>query len=182
MSLPDPNNCWPRNEQKFADALAASAMFQTLIGAGQTPGDHIFGRRFTHPRSGRTWDKEELASLTAYGMVFGDPGAPYGKRWTVNGRYLPFGQVTICLNRFLPDDELVHEGEDTHPSDKHDRDSQNYYGTIIDQILTWLRDNGGPYPVNTVQVLDFSETPSGASVNQGVWQGIQADFSFGREA
>lgn len=178
--LAAPNNCWPYSIQAFADALAASAAFQSLVERPEISdaADLVFGRRLTHSRSGRTWTKDDLANLRAYGTVQSED---YGKHRTESGFYRPHGVTAVGVYRLAPESSLLDYGIGPQLSDAQDRDWQNIAGTIADEIVTWLRDNGGPWPINNFELSIDAETRVEAAVQQGIWQDCEFLFSWGRE-
>lgn len=183
MPLAAPNNCWPANLQKFTDALSNSAQFQTLVEAADAAAAlaRIFGKRLTWSADGHAWTPDELATLRYYAMVYGDPGTPYGKHLQNNACYLPHGVTVVALGRLVLEKDLVDHGKGrTGLSDTHDRDWQNIVGTVIDQMLAWLPENAGPYPITTVDVTDDSETRAQNQPRQGMWQFTELTFIHGR--
>ena len=161
MPLAAPNNCWPSLLQKFVDAVANSAAFRTLVGAATEAEAlaSIFGKRLTHTQDGHAWTREELENLQAYAMVFGAAENPFGKHLSPALSYLPHGTTIIAVGRLVPEAELVAKTDNRNGlTDSHDRDWQNIVGTIPDQVLSWLRDNGGPWPVAGFDITDDSET------------------------
>jgi hypothetical protein len=189
MPLEAPNNCWPANLQKFADALANSAKFQALVEAANAieAAAFIFGRRLTHTRNGHAWTADELAELRHYAMVFGDPATPYGK----HGPHLigggayddPHGATIVAVGRLVPEAELVAHGADrTGLSDEHDRQWQNIVGKLAEEILSWLDANGGPYPVTSFNVTDDYSSRAENAATQGVWQYSELTYTWGKAA
>jgi hypothetical protein len=189
MPLATPNNCWPVHLQKFADALAASSQFKALVGlpdgTAEEVGRFVFGQRMTHPRSGPAWTVGELEDLLHYGLVFGDPSSPYGKHRTATSHYAPHGTTIVALGRLVPEEDQQPEpelvGGKSGLSDRNDRDWQNIVGTILDQIIAWLNENGGPWPVTNVDVLADYQTTDKKQKVQGTWQICELMFSWGRE-
>lgn len=182
MTLAIPNNCWPANLQKFADALIASAAFQSLVGlpggAAELVGRFVFGKRLTHTRFGAAWTADELADLKHYAMVFSES---YGKHLGAqqNVCYYPHGSVSLNIGRLVVERDLVDHGDGrTGLTDAHDRDWQNTAGTILDQMLAWLLENGGPYPVLSVEMLADSETRAEHRPQQGMWQNVEWLFEY----
>lgn len=184
ITLPTPTNCWSANVERFATALASSPAFWTMTGATDSvsAAEFIFGQRMTNPRSGRTWTADELKSLSGYGMVFTDYAAPYGKRFNEGGRQsilgAPKGAVCIELSRAIPDDELIGQGDYFMPTDVHDRQSMNIFGTILDQIAAELDANGGLYSIGGADVLFFGETPPDRIATEGCRQSISSIWSY----
>lgn len=179
-----PNNCWPATLAKFADALVASATFQSLVelpgGSAADVGKFVFGKRLTHARSGNVWTAEELANLRHYAMVYGDPERPYGKHLQDNACYKPHGVTVIALGRLVPEKDLAeHDANRTGLTDEHDRQWQNIVGLLIEELLTWLAENGGPYPIQSVDVTDDHENRSENADNQGMWQYSEISFQHG---
>lgn len=177
MTLEVPNNCWPANLQKVADAVIASAAFQSLVelpgGTADEVGRFVFGKRLTHARSGAAWTVDELADLRFYAMVFSES---YGKHLggKQNYRHYPHGTVSVVLGRLVRDKDLVDHGEGrTGLNDVHDRQWQNIAGSVLDEMLDWLTENGGPYPVLNVEMLGDSETRVENQPTQGIWQNVE---------
>ena len=189
MPLEAPNNCWPANLQKFADALANSAKFQGLTGTADAAAAtaFIFGKRLTHSRDGHVWTRDELAELRHYALVYGDPATPYGK----HGPHLigggaydePHGTTIVAVGRLVLEKYLVAQSADrTGLTDEHDRQWQNIAGKIADEILSWLDANGGPHPVTNFEVSDDYETRAENAPAQGIWQYTEFTFTHGRAA
>lgn len=183
MPLEAPNNCWPSNLQSFADALVSSAAFQGMVGlpggTADEVGKLVFGKRLDHSRSGHKWTADELATLRACAMVFSDPDKPFGYHLQDNHRYSPHGTVIIELRQLVPEADLVNPGDDgTGLTDVHDRQWHNIVGTIIKQMLEWLNENGGPYPVTNVDVTGDFETKASSAAQQGMWQCVELTFQY----
>lgn len=179
-----PNNCWPANLAKFADALIASAEFQSLVempgGTADAVGKFVFGKRLTHARSGNMWTADELAELRHYALVYGDPERPFGKHLEQNACYRPHGLTVVAVGRLVREKDLAEHGPNrTGLTDEHDRQWQNIVGTILDQMLTWLAENGGPYPITSADVTDDHENRSENQDTQGVWQYTELTFQYG---
>jgi hypothetical protein len=182
MPLDAPTNCWPNLLQKFADALANSATFQTMVRAADAAAatNRIFGKRLTFTRDGRSWTREELEELFSYGQVYSDPNAPYGKHLGGGQAFYPHGTTCIILARLVPEANLSDDrgGGKTGLSDVHDREIQNIAGNVIDEVLSWLIQNGGPWPITNAEITLDDETPAVNQVNQGCWQGIEITFAW----
>lgn len=181
--LPTPTNCWPQSLQMFADAVAASTTFQALVNRPeqtvQPPAsDFVFGRRLTLARSGRTYTAADLAELRTYAMV---QSVDYGKHRTASMCYLPHGATAVALNRLVRAEGMVDVGLGAQPSDAQDREWQNVVGSIADEIVTWLGDHGGPWPINSLDLTVDAETAHEARLQQGVWQEVELLFAWGRE-
>lgn len=179
-----PNNCWPANLAKFADALVASTTFRTLVelpeGTDDDVAKFVFGKRLTHTRSGIVWTADELANLRHYAMVYSDPERPFGKHLEHNACYRPHGVVCVALGRLVLEKDLSDHGDNrTGLTDVHDRQWQNIVGTILDEMLAWLAENGGPYPIPSVEVTDDHENRSENAPTQGVWQYTELTFQYG---
>lgn len=182
MTLANPNNCWPANMQKFADALANSAAFQTLVEADDATAanDFVFGKRLTHARSERRWTADEWADLRHYGMVFSDPESPFGYHLVNNAHYESHGLVIMAIGRLVPESQLVDPQDDrTGLNDEHDRDWQNIVGTVITEMLSWLQENGGPYPIPNVEIAEDYETRPKKAPATGIWQYTEVHFGYG---
>lgn len=182
MPLETPNNCWPANLAKFGDGLAESAQFQTLVGAADEveAAAKIFGKRLTESKAGRTWTRDELAELRAYAMVYGDPDNPFGYHLANNAHYESHGLVIVAVGRLVPETDLIDPNENaTGLTDVHDREWQNIVGTIITQMLAWLAENAGPYPIPAVEVVDDHETRAENARQQGTWQYSEVAFRYG---
>jgi hypothetical protein len=183
MPLADPNNCWPYLLQMFADALAHSAAFQSMSRSANATAAtaKIFGKRLQFARNGRHYTREEFEELFGYGQVFGDPNAPYGKHLSAGKNcYLPHGTTCIILARIVTDLDSDRADDSTGLTEVHDRDSQNFFGTIGDQIISWLNDNGGPCPLSGFEVTLDDETPAVHQGTEGSWQGCELTFPWGR--
>lgn len=188
MPLAEPTNCWTNAEQKFADAVCNSAAFQSLVGesSAEAAADKVFGVRLTHPRSGRVWTPDELATLGSHGRLFSSANAPFGKHLNPTGSYchLPHGMMAFEINRFVPESELVPNvfGSDDHNglTDEHDRDFLNIVGTIADQVIEWLRENGGPFPLPGYEAEAWMESKADSQKQQGMFQVCLLSFPWGR--
>jgi hypothetical protein len=182
MPLAAPTNCWPKLLQKFADSLANSATFQAMVRAADATAatNRIFGKRLSYSRDGRTWTREELDELFAYGQVYSDPNAPYGKHLGGGNAFYPHGTTCIILARLVPESELSDDrgGGKTGLTDAHDRDWQNIVGNVIDETLAWLIENGGPWPINGAEITLDDETPAAKQATQGCWQGAEITFPW----
>lgn len=179
-----PNNCWPANQQKFADALIASTTFRTLVELPDGPdgevGKFVFGKRLTHPRSGNVWTADELKELRHYAMIYSDPERPFGKHLQNNACYRSHGVVVVSIGRLVLEKDLVDADQTrTGLTDLHDREWQNLTGTILDELLLWLQENGGPYPITNVEITDDNETRAENAPVQGTWQAIEFTFQYG---
>lgn len=186
MELEAPNNCWPVNLQSFADAAVASPTFRTLVSLPAGPDDEVaklvFGKRLRISRSGYAWTADELAQQRAYAMVFSDPSRPFGLHLVNNARYSPHGTVCVALGRLVPAADLVDASTtSTGLTELHDRQWQNIVGTFITDILAWLPENGGPYPVPMVDITDDHESKASNSPTEGVWQYSEVTFQYNVE-
>lgn len=184
MPLASPNNCWPANLQQFVDAVANSNEFQDLVGAADATAAtaSIFGKRLTHSHSGHAWTADELAQLRGYAMVYGDPTSPYGKHVTASTNYLPHGVTIVAVGRLVLEQDLIDHGDGrTGLTDTHDRDWQNIVGTILDEVLDYLRESGGPWPVGNAEVTEDSETKAENQPTRGCWQYCELSFSWREE-
>lgn len=180
MPLAAPNNCWPNLLQKFADAVANSAAFQAMARAADEveATSRIFGKRLTYSRDGRRYTREQLEELFGYAQVYGDPNSPYGKHIGGGMQYHPHGQTCIILARIVTDLEGDKANDSTGLTEIHDRDWQNIAGTVADEVLSWLKENGGPKPVLGFDVTLDDETPAVHQGTQGCWQGCEFTFSW----
>jgi hypothetical protein len=175
MPLAPPTNCWTTAEDKFLNAVANSAAFQTLVEAVDEVAalERIFGKRLTHTKFGRAWTADELAELRHYAQVYSSPDGPYGKHLVNNACYKPHGTMIVVLARLVPATELVDPGEDrTGLTETHDRDWHNIVGDIADDIAEWLIENGG-YSEAPWDVDEYGETPATSGQTQGCWQGAE---------
>mgnify|MGYP001236458889 CR=1 FL=1 len=183
IGLAEPTNCWPLALQAFADALAASEAFGQIVARPEQtdpvdPAEFVFGRRLTISRNGRAWTAAELAELRAYGMV---QSVNYGKHMTAAGCYLPHGATAVAVCRLVPASELIDVGLGPQPSDASDRNWQNLVGLVPEQVIAYLRDQGGPWPIGDVELTVDDETDHEARPQQGLWQEAEWLFAWGRE-
>jgi hypothetical protein len=181
--LTAPNNCWPYAIQRFADALIASAQFRTMVELAAESEDaeigaFVFGKRMTHSRNGRTWTKDELAQLRHFASVY---GFTFGKHRTPSTAMRPHGETSVYLSRLIPEANLVDNGDGLKPTDEHDREWENIVGTTVDQVVAWMAEEGGVWPINSWDVTDDSETRSQVKSQQGTWQQVEISFQWGRE-
>lgn len=179
-----PNNCWPANTQKFADAVVASPTFRELVGLPYGPDEEVqarvFGKRLRFSRNGRAWTRDELATLRAYAMVFCSPDNPFGYHLVNNAHYESHGAVCVAFGRLIPDADLVDPGPDsTGLTEAHDRQWENIAGTIIKEVMSWLAENGGPYPIPSVSITDNFEEAAKTAGSVGAWQYTEVTFQYG---
>jgi hypothetical protein len=180
MPLAAPTNCWPFLLQTFADALANSATFQSLVAAVDATGaaDRIFGKRLTYTRAGRRWTYAELQALAAYGQVYGHPDNPIGKHRGRGRQFLPHGTTCLVLARLVD----IGEAPDdlTGPTDADDREWQNIVGSVLDEVLAWLDENIGA-EITSADITVDDETAAKNKNSRGIWQGVELTFNWREE-
>lgn len=180
-------NCWTINRELFRQALAASSAFQTMVGATDAAGAEpfIFGARVEHPDR-RAYTLEEMESLGHYAQVYSAAETPYGKRRRAFGGFEPHGTITIVLMRLIPEAEW-NEAELTAATPlvspaagRLVEQFEETIGDVIDQMIDWLEEHGGPY-VQTFDVTDGPGfTPRDRAAGTGLWQGVELAARYDR--
>lgn len=180
-------NCWTVNRELVRQALAASSAFQGLVGATDdaTAARHIFGVRVEHPDR-RPYTLEEMETLRHYAQVYSAAEAPYGKRRRAHGGFEPHGTVTVLIMRLIPDAqwndaELGGDSDLVSPAaSRLVEEFEELVGDVIDQVLQWLDEHGGPY----VQTCDVTEGPGFSARDRvagtGTWQGVELTLRWDR--
>lgn len=115
-------------------------------------------------------------------MVFSSPDRPFGFHLQNNACYLPHGTVCVAFGRLVPAAELVAPTpKSTGLTEIHDRQWQNIVIPTAQEMLSWMQDNGGPYPVSNIDVTDDHENKATNSNTQGVWQYSELTFQYSLE-
>ena len=177
MSIEAPTNCWTSSEQAIADAVANSARFQQIVGVSNATDATalVFGEQIADPETGETYDLAELQNLKHYAQVYSADENPYGKRRSPTSRFEPFGSVILFIERLVTDWD---QNATDAPESVH-RWSKNRAGDVVDQIISYLDDNGGPF-IRTVVVTDGPGLNSREKwKTQGMWQGIEFTIDWG---
>lgn len=177
MTLPAPNNCWTYSESTFGTALANCASFQEMtstVNADDAAG-YVYGEALDHPLNGEHYETDELEQKFRHiGQVYSAPDTPYGKRVVSTRYHEAYGTAVIYIERLVPEAEL--DG-DNIPQAIH-RTFKNYAGKIIDELIVYLRENGGPI-VHEFAVSEYGTNPQEDWENDGVWQGASIVLTWG---
>ena len=172
-----PTNCWTLAEQAIADAVSNSAAFQGVTGTNTATAAacFVFGEQKDEPLNGEVFSKEELENIRHYAQVYSDDEAPYGKQLGGTLRYLPFGSAIVFVERLVKeaDRNMTDAPEQTH------RWFKNHIGDLVDQIISWMEENGGPF-IRTITVTDGPGlNPDDRWEANGMWQGIELTIAWG---
>jgi len=177
MAIEAASNCWTIAEQKIADAVANSAAFQAVTETANATeaANFVFGEQKDEPLNGETFSKEELENMRYYAQVYSNDETAYGKALGLTLSYLPFGSAILFVERLVRESERNHDDA----TEKTHRIWKNRMGDLVDEILSWLLDNGGPF----IRAITVSDGPGLNSedrwLNQGMWQGIEFTIDWG---
>lgn len=166
MPIPEPTNCWTQAEARIAAAIAASPTF------GGRP---IFGEQLPPPDSHEAYTRAELDTIGAYAQVGSQQQNPYAMT-RVGNLWEPNGVAWVYFYRRLPADIATQE----YVPQELERDFKNWVGSIMDDSIDWLTDNGGPW------VVEWAVTEYGLSAREtwdteGAWEGAGTLVAWGRQ-
>ena len=158
-------------------AVANSTAFRALAGAADATAaaKHVFGEELGRPLNGEAYTRDERQEdYRAYCMVHSDREAPYGKRRGTSPRYEPFGEAVLYLERLV---DAVERGQSELPLEI-ERRWKNLVGEVIDQVLSWIDSEGGPY-IREIACAGYGTNPSEEWEAGGCWQGAEIRVSWG---
>lgn len=181
MTLPAPTNCWTGAEAKIANAVANSAAFMALVGAGSATeaAQLVFGEQLDVPLNSDAYTPDQrMQELSKYAQVYSDQEEPYGKRRLQSQRMEAFGVAVLYIERLVAD---VERSAQANVPQYFERDFKNKVGTIIDEVISYLYVNGGPI-IQTVAVDDGPGwNDRDRWPDEGAWQGCGAKLAWGLE-
>jgi hypothetical protein len=177
VDLPTPTNCWTSAEQKFAEALAASATFQAWGNyASAADAALAIDGAENRPADGAAFLEGELMAYRARAHVFSDLSAPYGKK-RINGyTWLPYGVAVIVLQLWTAASEL---SEDKLPA-VTERRLKNLAGSVVDDLIRIL-ESGGPFLKNAQVDEGPIEIEDSQTQPDGKWFYFVLGLDWGRE-
>lgn len=180
MPVAAPTNCWTYAESSIATAIANSAAFQAMTGTDNATdaAQHVYGEQLDEPIDGEAYtraDREQRHQHIA--QVYSSTDQPYGKRRGASSRFEPFGVAVVYLERLATEVERTA----AEVPQELERAFKNTVGDVIDQIIAYLDENGGPI-VTGVTVEDgpgWNEQKRWK--DDGAWQGCGMLVTWGIE-
>ena len=177
MAIEAPTNCWTWAEQKIADAVANSSRFWEIVNVTNSVDAEkfIFGDQQVDPEDGETLKKAELEELRYYAQVYSSIENAYTKVLGKTKKYESSGSAILFMERLVTESE---QNSSDAPASTH-RWWKNRTGDVIDQLPTYLVDNGGPF------ILSMSVTDGPGFIKrnrwdqQGLWQAIEWTINWG---
>ncbi len=173
MALATPTNCMTQAENKFATAVAHSAAFQSLVrvASATAAARYVFGDRLDEPVNGESYETPELEELSHFAQVY---TTGYGKVRQSSARFEPFGEMTCYVANRLG---LLAAQEEVPAA--RERDWHNTIGALMDEIVTWLEENGGPH-INRFSITEGPATNDSSRWSKdGVWQLVEFTIEWG---
>lgn len=180
MSLTDPTNCWTYAEKRFGDAVANSAAFQSMTGtSNETDAQkHIYGDSLEHSFDGQPYSDDERKELLKHiAQVYSSPDQPYGKRRGRSSRMEAFGNAHVVIERYVAEVDI----QSANPKRSIDWEFKQLAGNLVDQVVAWLEENGGPFVRAITVVSGPGWEPREEHNNDGNYQGIIYQVEWGLE-
>ena len=180
MPVEAATNCWTNAEDALVGALPELAEFRTYVGAANSAAaaKKIFLEETDKPADGHADGRPEREARGSFAIVSSDQGQPYSIEQGRAGDFYGSGRLVLSIERLVPEIEWLQQETDNASSGQVYRWTKNRTGTLINQLVDYWAENGGPY-LRRASVLGPLENDPETWENEGRWHFIEITIEWG---